>query len=393
LKDAFLGNQKLLSAKSPFFTRWVNAVSLCESPPYVGKRIAIGSKLVREVKVMFEIKESVANGKSVKAAFLVALAALFVVSSTPLGAYAADDTDVLSVEAILAFADDPTCVAVNEQTNLVYVGTKEGLVIISGENNTVLSEIAFDKDVGAVVVNPQNNLVYVGTWSNITVLDGATNAVLGTIEEQVYNYYELALNPNTNRLYIGDWTTLRGKCDAVQVYDALNFSLIATVNIPGSENNTYIQRVGVAVNVNTNGMYATWTGNDGTYLIDDNNMIVNATQTPLFDVAVMYNNATDYVYVGGAVLNGTDLQLVSANFTGQVEAIDAANNLLYTTQGYNVSCLNGTTHDALSSVKLQVLVWPALDPMAVNPATSKVYLVDYVSQQVLVMTRGNSTFP
>ncbi|XES78040.1 MAG: YncE family protein [Candidatus Bathyarchaeia archaeon] len=342
---------------------------------------------------MFEIKESVANGKSVKAAFLVALAALFVVSSTPLGAYAADDTDVLSVEAILAFADDPTCVAVNEQTNLVYVGTKEGLVIISGENNTVLSEIAFDKDVGAVVVNPQNNLVYVGTWSNITVLDGATNAVLGTIEEQVYNYYELALNPNTNRLYIGDWTTLRGKCDAVQVYDALNFSLIATVNIPGSENNTYIQRVGVAVNVNTNGMYATWTGNDGTYLIDDNNMIVNATQTPLFDVAVMYNNATDYVYVGGAVLNGTDLQLVSANFTGQVEAIDAANNLLYTTQGYNVSCLNGTTHDALSSVKLQVLVWPALDPMAVNPATSKVYLVDYVSQQVLVMTRGNSTFP
>jgi hypothetical protein len=342
---------------------------------------------------MFKIEETLADGKRVKAAFLVALAALAVFSSIPFGAYAANDTEVLIVTAILAFADDPTCVAVNEQTNLVYVGTKKGLVIISGENNTVLSEIAFDKDVGAVVVNPQNNLVYVGTWSNITVLDGATNAVLGTIKTSVYRYYELALNPNTNRIYIGDWTTLMGRYDAVQVYDALNFSLIATVNIPGSDNNTYIQRVGVAVNANTNGTYATWTGNNGTYLIDDNNTIVNATQTSLFDVAVMYNNATDYVYVGGAVLNGTDLQLVSANFTGQVEAVDSAHNLLYTTQGYNVSCLNGTTHDALSSVKLNVLVSPVLDPMAVNPATSKAYLVDYMNQQLLVISRGNLTFP
>jgi hypothetical protein len=68
---------------------------------------------------MFKIEETLADGKRVKAAFLVALAALAVFSSIPFGAYAANDTEVLIVTAILAFADDPTCVAVNEQTNLV----------------------------------------------------------------------------------------------------------------------------------------------------------------------------------------------------------------------------------------------------------------------------------
>jgi hypothetical protein len=111
-------------------------------------------------------------------------------------------------------------------------------------------------------------------------------------------------------------------------------------------------------------------------------MIVNATQTPLFDVALCTNNATNYVYVGGAVLNGTDLQLVSANFNGAGGSNRRGKQLALHDAGLQRLLPQRNTHNALSSVKLQVLVWPALDPMAVNPATSKVYLVDYVTPTV-----------
>jgi hypothetical protein len=338
---------------------------------------------------MFELKKTLVNGKQLQAVFLVVLVGLVVFSSVPWAANAADNVADLNVSATLSFSDEPTCVAFNEQTNQVYVGTENGVVVVNGENDTVVSEIALADHVGAIVVNPQTNLVYVGTWSNVTVLDARTNLVVGTIMRPVYNYYELALNPNTGRLYIGDWTTVMGRYDSVQVYDALNFSLIATIDIPTSNNNTHIQRVGVAVNLNTNVTYVTWTGNNSTYVIDENNKIVATAQTSLFDVAVKFNNNTNFVYVGGTVLNGTDLGLVASNFTGQVEAIDLVNNLLYATQDFSVFCLNGTTHAVLSALRVDLYIMPSLDPMGVNQVTSKAYLVDYVSQQLLVIRRGN----
>jgi DNA-binding beta-propeller fold protein YncE len=141
----------------------------------------------------------------------------------------------LEVVANITLDKEPKCIAVNEETNRVYVGADGGLVIIDGETDEVLTEILSDTEVVALAVNPQTNRIYAALYGeNVTVINGATNQIVGGILERVYNQYEIAVNPATNLVYIADWTTILGEYDRVRVYHGENLTLTETVNIPGS---------------------------------------------------------------------------------------------------------------------------------------------------------------
>jgi len=117
--------------------------------------------------------------------------------------------DPLTVIANITLDKTPHCIAVNEETNRVYVGVTGGIVIINGETDQIITEIPLYEvynwtEVRAIAVNPQTNRVYVGVWlENITVIDGATNLKVGEIPEDLENAFSLAVDPLTNRVYVG----------------------------------------------------------------------------------------------------------------------------------------------------------------------------------------------
>lgn len=300
---------------------------------------------------------------------------------------ASDSFGPLEVVANITLDKEPKCIAVNGETNRVYVGVDGGLVVIDGETDEVLTEILSDTEVVALAVNPQTNRIYAALYGeNVTVINGATNQIVGGILERVYNQYEIAVNPATNLVYIADWTTILGEYDRVRVYHGETLTLTDTVNIPGSNESTTVQRVGVAVNPDTNRIYATWRGNNTLYIIDGNTHEVTKTEKPSsFSDTVTVNPYTNYVYVGEAVLDGDTLAEVTSDYQGDLKAVNPLNNTLYTTQYENLYALNGSTHDVLDSLELHWWISSYFDPIAVNPQTSKVYIINYQEDQVTVV--------
>lgn len=293
----------------------------------------------------------------------------------------------LEVIANITLDKEPFCIAVNDETNRVYVGVEGGLVIINGETDEVIEEISLNPEVVALAVNSQTNRIYAAVYGeNVTVINGANNQIVGTILERVYDSYEIAVNPVTNLVYIADWTTIMGAFDRVRVYDGETFTLTETVNIPGSNESTVVQRVGVAVNSDTNHIYATWRGNDTLCLIEgDTHEITKTVKPSSFSDVVTVNQYTDYVYVGKAVLDGETLVEVTSDYQGSLKAVNPLSNILYTTQYENLYALNGSTHSVIDSLELHWWISSYFDPVAVNPQTSKIYMVNYQADQVSVV--------
>ena len=285
---------------------------------------------------------------------------------------------------------EPECIAVNEATNRVYVGVEDGLLIIDGETDTVITEILPDVNVVALAVNPQTNRIYVADYGdNIFVIDGATNQQVGIIPEGIYDQYELAVNPTTNLVYIADWTTILGNYDHILVYSGETFTEVTQINIPGSDEHTYIERVGLAVNPETNLVYATWSGNNNLYVIDgDTHEILENVSPSSFSREITVNTYTNYIYVGDAVLDCDTLVEVFSDYEGTLEAVDPVNNLVYTVGysggDYNLYVLNGTTHGIMTSLELDWYFSSYSDCVGVNCETDKVYLVNSSENQIPV---------
>jgi DNA-binding beta-propeller fold protein YncE len=326
--------------------------------------------------------------KIVSLAFVLTLLTLLM-----LVAFARATVGPLQQEIVTTITLDkkPKCIAVNEATNKVYVGVEDGLLIIDGETDTVITEILPDVNVVALVVNPQTNRIYVADYGdNIFVIDGATNQQVGIIPEGIYQQYEIAVNPTTNLVYIGDWHTFLGYYDRVLVYDGETLTEVTQVNIPGSDEHTIIERVGLAVNPETNLVYATWSGNNNLYVIDGNtHEIIKNVSPSSFSREITVNAYTNYIYIGDVVLDCDTLVEVFSDYEGTLEAVDSVNNLVYTVGYgggyYHLYVLNGTTHDIVTSLELDWYFSSYSDCVGVNCETDKVYLVDTSETQIPVV--------
>ena len=283
--------------------------------------------------------------------------------------------------------EEPQCIAVNEETNRVYVGVKDGLLIIDGETDTIITEILPDVEVVALAVNPQTNRIYVADYGdNIFVIDGATNQQLGIIPEGIYNQYAIAVNPTTNLVYIADWTTILGNYDRILVYSGETFTEVTHVNILGSEEHEYIERMGLAVNPETNLVYATWSGNNSLCVIDGSTHEITENVSPSsFSREITVNAYTNYIYIGDVVLDCDTLVEVFSDYEGDLGAVDSVNNLVYTTDYHNLYVLNGTTHGIVTSLELDWYFSSYSDCVGVNGETDKVYLVDSSENQIPVV--------
>ena len=88
----------------------------------------------------------------------------------------------LEVIANITLDKEPLCVAVNDETNRVYVGVEEGLVVLNGETYEVVTTVPMDDDVVVLAINPETNRVFAGLYNgDVAAISGSSNLKLGEI--------------------------------------------------------------------------------------------------------------------------------------------------------------------------------------------------------------------
>ena len=258
----------------------------------------------------------------------------------------------------------------------------------------VVTEILPEADVRAITFNLQTNRIYVSDWpKKIFVIDSITFQEIGEISHYAYTSDNIAVNPVTNLIYIEDPSAVVGEYDCLAVYDGETNTLLTEVNMPGSNTHKYFEDIRVAVNPETNRIYATWSGDNSLHVIDgDTNSIIKTISPSSFpwryDMFFRVNPCTNYVYVGSVVLDGESLEEVFSNYEGDIKAVDPINNLVYTmgqyynltshSFEYNLWVLNGTTHDVLTIFELDSWELDHFydEGLAVNCNNNKIYIIN-----------------
>jgi DNA-binding beta-propeller fold protein YncE len=296
----------------------------------------------------------------------------------------------LEVVATITLDKEPECIAVNEETNRVYVGVEDGLIVIDGDSYAAIANITLEAKVIGLAINPQTNRIYAVVYGErVAVIDSTTNQIVSEMPEDIFDSASgvgIAVNPFTNLIYIEDRTATMGHYDRVNVYSGETNMLVTSLNVPGSNTHTYIEEVGLGVNPETNRIYVTWSGNNTLHMFDGNtHEFIKTVKPSSFSERVIVNTYTNYAYVGNVVLDGETLVEVLSDYEGYLEAVDPVNNLLYTVDYHNLYVLNGTTHGILTSLELDWMFSSYTDCVGVNCETGKIYLVDNSENQIPVV--------
>ena len=129
----------------------------------------------------------------------------------------------LTLIATIGAGTAPTGVAVNNDSNLIYVANGDSLDIIDGKTLQIAAHIPTMTGLGSyrVALNPKTNLIYVANFNSasVTVIDSANNIV--KMIEVGKSPIEIAVNPVTNKIYV-----VNSDDNSVRVIDG--------GNIPGS---------------------------------------------------------------------------------------------------------------------------------------------------------------
>jgi YVTN family beta-propeller protein len=130
------------------------------------------------------------------------------------------------ISIINVSTDDVQSVAVNPRTNMVYVSSGDGVIVVKGTDHFFPSlrgtdmpickisipEGFYGSTIESMVVNPNNNTVYAIAWDGkVYVIDGTSNTLVKGVGLSVYPTptpslpvyrRQLAFNSNTNMLYV-----------------------------------------------------------------------------------------------------------------------------------------------------------------------------------------------
>jgi len=116
----------------------------------------------------------------------------------------------LAVLAHIPVGSEPTYVAVNPDTNRIYVALHglNGVAVINGATDTVTKIIGAEAGTFGIAVNRYLNRIYVSNRdvNSIITIDGATNSVISsqTVHLQPSRSvpFELDYNESTHKLYV-----------------------------------------------------------------------------------------------------------------------------------------------------------------------------------------------
>lgn len=338
----------------------------------------------------------------------------------------------LPVPVNVPVGSSPNAIAVNEQTNKIYVSNygSHNVTVIDGTTNAVLATIPVGDSPAAMAIDSSTHTVYVANSfdGSVSVIDGETDKLTTTIPVSGFPT-KLAVDSSAHTVYVAHYSddtvklidgvtqsvtatvSISGTINAIAVNDATNKAYVASsdgsVTIIGANRQKTVVNVGnkpVAIGINkmTKQIYVAIdkSGNGEVKVIDSDTDEVTATLTAgSGPTAVAVNEQTNTVYVtnqGSAsltVIDGaTNTATVSlALGSGPVAAaVDADANIVYIAHNssYSMSVVDGATLE-VGTVDTE----SASQVIAVNALTHKVYVLNASGRKVAVFYTQEDKIP
>lgn len=216
-----------------------------------------------------------------------------------------------TVVATVPVGTQPQNVAVDPATDTIYVtgpGSKPSMLwVINGATDTVTAALTIpgtDDNGWGLAVDPQTNMVYVTTSRNtVEAISGRTRKVTAAIA--VNSPAALAVDPRTNRIYAEDF-------NGMAVISGSTHKVVATLNGVYAE-----APQGLAVDPATNIIYAAWGG--GVTVINGrtNTVTTSITTGTGQGYGVAVDPTTDTVYSTNDNYN---------NYQGTITAVNGRTN-------------------------------------------------------------------
>ena len=309
-----------------------------------------------------------------------------------------------SLVATLPSGPNPTAVAVNETTNMVYIADADvkTLTVINGATNTATT-ISAGGPLAGVAVNPTTNTIYalnggsqssglggtVVTPGSVAVINGATNAITATIALPGLATF-IAVNSVTNQIYVSTLSgpVGNGVTGNVVSIDGSTNSIIATVSMPA-----LISQMGVDTVRNL--LYVIYSTGSGNFNPSTVAAIDGATNTVTATVLVGINDGhfalnekTNTIYVPDThfnvmyVVDGATETLAATlswpnTLTSTGLVVNPVTNTIYVTGNSNnsivVQAMDGATNTITASITDPSS--PSYEGLLVNSVTNKVWQV------------------
>ncbi len=307
----------------------------------------------------------------------------------------------ISVIATIPVGILPNGIAINENTNRIYVANEidNTVSVIDGSTNSVIATVAVGSEPTGIGVNPVTNKIYVVNHSGgspVSVIDGNTNTVIAEVPVDI-NAFGIAVNPNTNLIYI---TVQTGRRDGayVDVIDGSSDTLVST--IPYASLDVYPN--GIVVNPITNLIYVA-DNNNLIQVIDGN---TNAPIQSITDITswsnsfnIAINSDTNRVYIASAIVGGSAIAIIDGESNTILDRISvpspggnafpfaigvnpSTNHIFIGNNNGGVSVLDGATNTFLANA---LPVPGALLGFAVNRVTNRVYVTNSTDNTVVVI--------
>ena len=329
----------------------------------------------------------------------------------------------------------PWAVAVNPATNKIYVANHGhvslicgscisygSVTVIDGTTNSTTTIIDPNaKFPQAVAVNPLTNKIYVANWSsNITVIDGATSSITTLSDPNAGDPIAVALNSVTNKIYVANYlsnnvTVVDGGTDSISTVTDPNAINPDSVAVNSVTNTIYVANEGNYPTANHGNVTKIDGSNNSTATITDPNAIAPGAYSRGFAVAV--NSVTNKIYVtnfndlalnvnGGVdVIDGVTNAFTTVTDPNAIApvavAVDSATNIIYVANAgcflENNGCSNnagGVTVIDGATDSITTIVDPNANApiaLAINPVTHTIYVANYLSNNVTVISGPNTS--
>ncbi|MGB6429427.1 MAG: Ig-like domain repeat protein [Candidatus Acidiferrales bacterium] len=305
-------------------------------------------------------------------------------------------TAAVATSLILAAGSEPTSLAVDPVTDLVYVATQNGgaggVTIVNGASNSLSGTVVTGSGPVAVAVNPITNTIYVANQggNSVTVINGSTD---GTTSVPVGSSpAAVAVNPVSNVIYVAN----SGGAGSVSVISGATNSVSATISGAGIGPSPSA----MAVNATTNEIYvANYSNSNGSVsaISGATNAVTATLTTSAGPHAVAVNSTMDKIYVADL---GTNIVTVIDGATNTptlatvgsdplAGAADPATNQVYVANfgSQSVTVFNGRTNAIAATIPV------GSNPIAVadDPLTSEIYVANLNSASVTAINATTNT--
>lgn len=298
-------------------------------------------------------------------------------------------------------ATGPIAVAVNSATNQIYVSntTSKNITVIDGETNGATTVMDTAVEGGglspgvpapdSIAVNQQTSKIYVAntTDDSVTVIEGATNAT--TNIPVGASPLALVVNPKTDQVYVANFDS-----SSVSVIDGPTNQVVKTINVGAGPQ-------GLALNHITNKIYVGNVNGNSISVIDGDTDTVKSTinlaayysSLSVYPTALAINYVTNKVYVGNdgnntvTVINGNTDQIskslsISTGFPVMLDVNAELNKIYVTGTSQNIVTLIDGQNDTFTPIS-DIGTTPVA--LAVNPISHRVYVANKQSSTVGVI--------